>query len=47
MISERLAHYTPYFKNTLDANKEEVTAPEGMEEIEAVTEEAEPIAYQN
>ena len=47
MISERLAHYTPYFKNTLEANKEEVTAPEGMEEIEAVTEEAEPIAYQN
>lgn len=47
MISERLAHYTPYFKNTLSAKTEAETAPEGMEEIEAVAEEAEPIAYQN
>lgn len=47
MISERLAHYTPYFKSTLDAKKEAETTLEGMEEIESVTEEAEPIAYQN
>ena len=47
MISERLAHYTPYFKNTLNAKTEAETAPEGLEEIEAVTDEAEPIAYQN
>ena len=48
MISERLAHYTPYFKLTQATPTEEVIE-EIIEEVPAqeVVEETNTIAYQN
>ena len=44
MISERLAHYTPYFKNTA-ANQAKAEIQEDTEEV--LAEEAQIIAYHN
>jgi Na+-transporting NADH:ubiquinone oxidoreductase subunit NqrC len=44
MISERLAHYTPYFKNTA-ANQAKAEIQVDTEEV--LAEEAQIIAYQN
>ena len=45
MISERLAHYTPYFKLTTVKPVEEVNEEISKEEIPS--EEVQTIAYQN
>jgi Na+-transporting NADH:ubiquinone oxidoreductase subunit C len=45
MISERLAHYTPYFKRSATKSVEEIIEETSTEEVP--TEEAQTIAYQN
>ena len=45
MISERLAHYTPYFKRSSTKSVEEIIEETSTEEVP--TEEAQTIAYQN
>ena len=45
MISERLAHYTPYFKRAISKLVEEIMEETSTEEIPS--EEAQTIAYQN
>jgi Na+-transporting NADH:ubiquinone oxidoreductase subunit C len=45
MISERLAHYTPYFKRAISKPVEEIKEETSTEEIPS--EEAQTIAYQN
>jgi hypothetical protein len=45
MISERLAHYTPYFKRSATKSVEEIIEETSTEEV--TTEEAQTIAYQN
>ena len=45
MISERLAHYTPYFKRSATKSVEENIEETSTEEVP--TEEAQTIAYQN
>ncbi len=45
MISERLAHYTPYFKRAISKPVEEIMEETSTEEIPS--EEAQTIAYQN
>ena len=45
MISERLAHYTPYFKRSATKSVEEIIEETTTEEVP--TEEAQTIAYQN